>query len=332
MITVIIPAWNRSDDLRQALYSLCAQTKSDFKVIISDDGSTEDLYKVCNEFMPKLDITYIRAKKNQGCGANRAMALEYFLGRALTEYVMFLDSDDSLLPFAIERLEEIITHNDADIIITNILREVGGDSKNLILAKDSRTWLHGKIYRSQFFIDHDINFPVSIPTNEDLAFNLSLYAYDPESYLIDEEVYYFRDNPNSITKQTEKVRNCTSIDYIQAIYYAYLHYKKNKHPLEWLMINNILHCYNYYQRAIAYGTLTEPIKQHMRKMLHDPQVAEVIVSIYTHPEYKPSFDQWTVRDDNLLFFGQTFGSWIMTFFKPEEIKELIIKHNLQNQK
>jgi len=43
MITVIIPAYNRSADLRKALYSLCAQTAKDFKVIVSDDASTEDI-------------------------------------------------------------------------------------------------------------------------------------------------------------------------------------------------------------------------------------------------------------------------------------------------
>ena len=242
---------------------------------------------------------------------------------------MFLDSDDELFPFAIQRLEEIITHNEADIIITNLQQEVGGPTKNLILAQDSRTWLHGKIYKTQFFIDHKITFPQNLATNEDLAFNLSLYAYDPESYLMDEEVYYFRNNPNSITKQTDKRRTCMSIDYIEAIYYAYSHYKKNKHELSGLMISNILNCYNYYQRAIIYNTLQDVHKQHMKKMLHDSQVADAIISIYKHPEYKLALDQWTVNNDNLVFFGQTFGSWIMTFFKPEEIKELIRNSDMQ---
>ena len=73
MITVIIPAYNRGNDLRQALYSLCTQTKSEFKVIVSDDASTEMLHPICQEFEKKLDITYLRAKENGGCGKNRRM-------------------------------------------------------------------------------------------------------------------------------------------------------------------------------------------------------------------------------------------------------------------
>ena len=90
----------------------------------------------------------MRTHKNLGCGGNRAFALDYFLTNNPTDYLMWLDSDDQLLPFALQRMEEVITHNQADIIITDILREVGGEKKNIIHAEDSRTWLHGKIYRS----------------------------------------------------------------------------------------------------------------------------------------------------------------------------------------
>lgn len=328
MVTVIIPAYNRPDDLRQALYSLSAQTIHDFKVLVSDDCSTENLLEICQSF-PNLNLQYMRTHKNLGCGGNRAFALDYFLTNNPTDYLMWLDSDDQLLPFALQRMEEVITHNQADIIITDILREVGGEKKNIIHTEDSRTWLHGKIYRSQFLIDHHISFPTELRTNEDLAFNLSLYAYDPESYLLNEEVYYFRNNINSVTKQTDTIRKCTSVDYLDAIYYAYLHYKKNHHKLEPLMLNNIIGCYNYYQRSIAYNLLTEKIKLHMRKMIRDQQVATLLVQIYAHPEYKLPFDQWVVKDNVLVFFGQTFGSWVMTFFKPEEIRELILQNNLQ---
>lgn len=329
MVTVIIPAYNRSNDLRQALYSLCAQTKKDFQIIVSDDGSTEDLGAVCQEFNGELNIQYIRSEYNSGCGGNRERALQYFLGRAPTEYLMFLDSDDMLLPQAIERAEDIITNNQADIILTDIWNEYDKDKKKLILAQNSHTWLHGKIYRTQFLIDNNVNFPISLQTNEDLAFNLSLYAYNPESYLVNEELYYFKQNLQSTTKQTDKWQSCQSIDYIEAIYYAYLHFKKNYTPLTNLMINNIINCYNYYQKGIVYNTLTNKVKQHMKKMIKDKEVALVLVSIYSHPGYSFQFDQWTVHNKSLVFFGQTFGNWIMTFFTAEEIKQLIKENNLE---
>ena len=217
MITVIMPAYNRPDDLRQALYSLCAQTKSDFKVIVADDGGEINLQSICEEFTNKLNLTYLRSNKNRGCGGNRAFALEYFLTHEPTEYLMWLDSDDYFLPQAVERMEIIIEHNQADIIITNIWNEYNGPTKHLLYARENHTWLHGKIYRTEFFVKNNIKFPAILKTNEDLAFNLSLYAYDPIVYQVDEEVYYFRNNPQSVTKNPNTLARCTSIDYIDAI-------------------------------------------------------------------------------------------------------------------
>ena len=155
MVTVIIPVYNRPDDLRRALSSLTAQTISDFKVIIADDASTEDVDAVVDEFA-RLDITMLKSSVNRGCGANRALALNYFLTEAPTDFVMFLDSDDLLYPHAIERLTELITHNEADLIITNIHQESIKGDPHIIFAKDSRTWMHGKIYRTEFIKKNNI--------------------------------------------------------------------------------------------------------------------------------------------------------------------------------
>ena len=329
MITVIIPAYNRPQELQKALFSLCAQTKQDFKVIVSDDASTEDIKSVCDQFEEELDLTYLRSDQNGGCAVSRQIGLSYVMKQAPTDYVMFLDSDDALMPYAIERMEEVIEHNQADLILTNILQQVGGDKKHMIDAANSRTWMHGKIYRLQFLVDHQITFPLHLRTNEDLAFNLSLYAYDPESYLLDEEVYYFSDHPASVTKQPARRLTCFSCDYIEAMYWIYKHYRKVNKLLPNQMIANIINCYNYYQRGVIYGTIKDKTKEHMKQMLHYEQVSSVLVQIYAHKDATFNFDQWTIKDDSLVFFGQTFGSWLMTFFTTEEIKKLIRESGLQ---
>lgn len=329
MITVIIPAYNRPDDLRRALYSLAAQSVKDFRVIVSDDHSDEPLGAVCYEFNSILNITYARTPHNMGCGGNRRFALEYFFENP-TEYVMFLDSDDALVPQAIQRLGEAITNNDADLICTDIIKDMVGPVQDYIKAGESRTWLHGKIYRSAFLKEHNINFPAHIKTNEDLAFNLSIYAYDPDSYLLSEPLYFWRFADNSITHSNSSLKiqqGCRSVDYIEAIYWAFGHYTKTN--LSNQMKANIINCYTYYQNGIAYGTLQEVNKQHVRKMLHHPQVAEMLVKLYGYPDADFQLKQWCIRGDELVFYGQTFGQWIMQFFKPEEIKELIQKSGLQ---
>ena len=330
MITVIIPAYNRPLELQQALFSLSAQSKLDFNVLVSDDASTEDLSSICEAF-ENLNLTYIKSNKNRGCGGNRRFALEYFLKSAPTEYVMWLDSDDLLFPNAVERLEDVIKHNNADIILTDIQQEIPNAPPTVIKAENSHTWMHGKIYRTQFLMDNHVTFPANLKTNEDLAFNLSLYAYKPTVYLLNEAVYYFRHNAQSVTKNPDTIKRCFSIDYIDAIYEAYSCFKQEKTPLTMMLVSNIIHLYNFWQRGIIFKTLTEQHKQKTRKMIRDFEVMKQLVTAYIHPEFKFAWDQWAKDGQNLVFFGQSFGAWLMTFFKPEEIKEIINKAGLREE-
>lgn len=326
MITVIIPAYNRPDDLRKALTSLSAQTARDpFSVMVSDDASKDDLRAVCNEFKRTLKIKYIRMTKNGGCGANRRFALNE-LYRHPTEYVMFMDSDDLLMPQAIERLYQVIKHNQADLVSSDIVQEIEEDGEihhTYIEAIESKTWLHGKLYRTAFLQENLINFSAELKTNEDLAFNLSIYAHNPESYYINEGLYLWRRNMNSITRSKEETpaqMRCRSVDYIGAMWEAYVHYV-NKMSV--LMINNILNCYTYWQNATIFGYVDDTLRTKMFTMLHHPEVEHAIVNLYNMPEVDLHLKQWIVKDESLVFYGQTFGAWIMTFFTQEQIMKLI---------
>ena len=64
MIDVIIPAYNCKSTLERTLGSLVAQTDPNFKVIIVDDCSTEDIKSIVDDYSSKLKITYIRNEEN----------------------------------------------------------------------------------------------------------------------------------------------------------------------------------------------------------------------------------------------------------------------------
>ena len=330
-VTVIIPAYNRPDELRKALFSLAAQTDPRFNVLVSDDASSVPLEPVCAEFNGVLNISYIKSHKNRGCGGNRQFALDYFYRNNPTKYLMFMDSDDALMPQAIARLSIAIDTNQADIINTNILKETLGRDVERI-ANTNKTWLHGKIYRTDFLKEHNITFP-QIGTNEDLAFNLSIYAYNDEleSYLLNEDLYLWRTHDNSITKNKQNsvvLQKCHSVDYIDAIYHAFLHYRKT--ALSLLMKANIMNCYTYYQNGKIFGVLTEQNKTRMRQMLRYPEIGEALVSLYRYPNTDLSLKQWCIKNDAIVFYGQTYGQWIMEFYTQEEIKQLINKYYGQN--
>jgi glycosyltransferase involved in cell wall biosynthesis len=96
-ISVIVPTYNRSDRLRRALASVALQTFADFECIIVDDASTEDVDPIVAEFDKRFRL--VRRDINGGCSAARL----YGFGYAQGEYAMTLDSDNELLPWALDR-------------------------------------------------------------------------------------------------------------------------------------------------------------------------------------------------------------------------------------
>lgn len=86
--SVIVPVYNRPDEVDELLESLCSQTFKDFEVVIVEDGSQIPCKDVCDKYADILDLHYY-FKQNSGPGQSRNYGVE----RARGEYVIILDSD-----------------------------------------------------------------------------------------------------------------------------------------------------------------------------------------------------------------------------------------------
>ena len=96
--SLIIPVYNRPDEARELLESLCKQTDRDFEVVIVEDGSTERCDEAIKPYFEKLNLKYF-FKQNEGPGLTR----NYGAKLASGNYFIFFDSD-CLIP---ERYIEI---------------------------------------------------------------------------------------------------------------------------------------------------------------------------------------------------------------------------------
>lgn len=86
--SVIVPVYNRVDEINDLLESLSAQTCRDFEVIIVEDGSTEPCGDLVRSFAGKVDVRYF-FKSNEG----RSIARNYGIDRSSGDYLVFFDSD-----------------------------------------------------------------------------------------------------------------------------------------------------------------------------------------------------------------------------------------------
>lgn len=86
--SVIVPVYNRIDEVHDLLDSLSRQTNKNFEVIIVEDGSTDPCKDVTERFSDIVDVKYYY-KSNEG----RSIARNYGIERASGEYFIFFDSD-----------------------------------------------------------------------------------------------------------------------------------------------------------------------------------------------------------------------------------------------
>ncbi|TYB33529.1 MAG: glycosyltransferase [Flexistipes sinusarabici] len=91
-VSVVIPVYNRTTSLKDAIESVFLQKYPDIEIIVVDDGSGEKVNKNLRPYMSR--IKYIRAENNRGVSAARNLGIH----RARGDYIAFLDSDDLWLP------------------------------------------------------------------------------------------------------------------------------------------------------------------------------------------------------------------------------------------
>lgn len=89
--SIIIPTFNRAHIIRNAIEGVMMQTFTDFELIISDDGSTDNTEEIITPLLKDSRIKYIK-QSNKGVCAARNFGANLATGR----YLLFLDSDDSI--------------------------------------------------------------------------------------------------------------------------------------------------------------------------------------------------------------------------------------------
>lgn len=115
MISIIIPVYNTEEYLRNTIDSILSQDCCDVELLLIDDGSSDGSGKICDNYAE--DNACVRAfhKQNGGVSSARNLGIENAHG----EWVMFVDSDDELLPSAMATINGCLSGDgkDQDLIL-----------------------------------------------------------------------------------------------------------------------------------------------------------------------------------------------------------------------
>lgn len=110
-ISIIVPVYNSEDLLADCVNSILKQTFKDFELILIDDGSKDSSLNICKAFAKEDSRIIVLHKENGGQGSARNLGLDHCRG----EYICFVDSDDRIDLFYLEKLFKKCTVSGAAI-------------------------------------------------------------------------------------------------------------------------------------------------------------------------------------------------------------------------
>lgn len=203
MIDIIIPAYNAHETIIQTLSSIAIQTIRDkCMVYIVDDCSDNNYDFEVKMFSDMFNIKQLRTEKNRGAGYAREFGLKNSSG----DYILFLDSDDLLYDcFSLKKLYDVMDSSNSNLVAGLYIKE-GKDKASTYVVDENGIFgcLHGKLYRRQYLIDNDIHFNYT-RYSEDNSFNGMVVHTTGKINIVNEVVYVYKYNPNSITNDNAKL-------------------------------------------------------------------------------------------------------------------------------
>lgn len=121
-ISIIIPIYNAEKYIKRCVSSVIDQSYNKLEILLVDDGSTDNSLNICEAFAAKDSRIKVISQNNGGVSKARNTGLRLAKG----EYVMFLDSDDYMLPYMCKTMSDVLHSKQADCVICGIQEPEGG--------------------------------------------------------------------------------------------------------------------------------------------------------------------------------------------------------------
>lgn len=335
--SIVIPTFNRSEDLRFALFCLLKQTFTDFEIVISDNCSLDNTQDIVKSFYDKR-IRYIRSKQTIDMILNQKNAVSNARG----DYI-FIHSDDDFLPFSdtLEKIYQEIQRTKPGYIRVNYV-SLSMDKKRIFRYKVNKPFKKNYSIEPNspnkkiiaFIIDSDPYFITGIVFKNSLPNTIHMLNTDPVPWI--DILFYvsqkfgalFFIQPQIIASWSRRKKNKDTQHHLFRLEKGklksegYLNALKNK-----LLVDdyqNILH----QELIIIYIGLLPAIKANIgnKKMLQICQRIRLL-----DPTMQKSFTYWKnllpalVLPRDFLFFLKDLYLFIYTIFSPVSDKKVIAR-------
>ena len=286
LVSVVVPIYKVQDYLKKCIDSILNQTYDNLEIILVDDGSPDQCGQICDAYALKDKRIQVIHKENGGLSDAR----NYGMAVATGKYITFIDSDDFIHARYIEILLRIVKEKQADIVVGDFClfqesdecqeKDISDEaiseaqvltSKHLyddefIRRETTRlTVAWGKLYARNLW--DGIRYPVG-KIHEDTFTTYKLMERANRVVYLKEPIYFWRENPNSITRGTFTLAHLLGLDAFQ----EQLEYFHNAGKQRYVEIvydayrDWFFWCYNEMQRAqMDYKKELRSYYEYMRK-------------------------------------------------------------------
>lgn len=225
LLSIVVPVYNVEEYLRECLDSIFDDSvdENSYEVIAIEDGSTDSSPEILKSYAKHKNLRII-TQENAGLSVVRNRGISVALG----QYVMFVDSDDYLLPGAMATLLNLAQNNECDLIgfghlwtgnpswQSGVCSETKvGKQRHFVDGKTAfveagviSAW--GKLCRTKFLVDNSLFFYPDM-TYEDIEWSAKLFFRAGETIYYDVPFYVYRKRIGSITCEKGFFKKCLNM-------------------------------------------------------------------------------------------------------------------------
>ena len=241
-ISIIIPIYNAESTIEECLMSILKDNRQDIEVIAIVDGSVDNSLNICKKISKKDNRLKVIYQENQGIFLARQNGIKNSTGK----YIMFVDSDDYMINNSLEKMREMIKKYSPDLIRFRYMKNNGDyeqykyfEEKEKYIKKEE---LLEEIYpmfisgymlnamwtnciKREYSENINIDKYKNVLYGEDLMYNLEIFSNIQNAVFLEDVLYRYNTNENSITRTREIKRLLKNLEDCITIYtslYTYL--------------------------------------------------------------------------------------------------------------
>ena len=224
-VSVIIPAYNSELTISQCLESVISQTYSNIEIIVVNDGAVDQTKQIVEKYINLDKRVKLFNQKNSGVSVARNNGIKNATG----DYILFVDCDDWLENNMIEKMVNIQKKYNVDVVRCNFYDDrINGttiakmydlsnkqinldnfDKYNvrehfLLNAEPIKNLVMLLLIKKDILINNNIYFDKSLYMMEDVVYYQKLFNTINSIYFLDEPLYHYVENENSVTHSVEK--------------------------------------------------------------------------------------------------------------------------------